>query len=129
MKISREARRQARELFDLAMVNGRLDNDRVRRIADGVVGSHVRETVPLLKEFSRLVRLETERHHAIVESAAPLSPDQQRDFEKNLRSRFGAVSAEFRLDPSLIAGVRVKIGSDVWDGSVQARLQALQQIA
>ncbi len=129
MKISREARRQARELFDLAMVNGRLDNDRVRRIADGVAGSHVRETVPLLKEFARLVRLEAERHHAIVESAAALPPDQERDFEKNLRSRFGDITAEFRLNPSLIAGVRVKIGSDVWDGSVQARLQALQQIA
>ena len=37
MKLSREARRQSKELFALAMVDGRIDSSRLRLIADGIV--------------------------------------------------------------------------------------------
>jgi F-type H+-transporting ATPase subunit delta len=35
------------------------------------------------------------------------------------------VTAEFQTNPELIGGLRVKLGSDVFDGSIRARLDAL----
>jgi len=35
------------------------------------------------------------------------------------------VAVEFHVNPALIGGVRVRIGSDVWDGSVSGRLREL----
>jgi len=126
MKLSREARRQARELFALAFVSGRLDSGRLRAIAAGIATEKPRSYLQILKEITRLVRLETSNHHAIIESAVPLDSAETLGFEKNLRSKFGDITTEFRQNPALIGGVRVKIGSDVWDGSVRARLDVIK---
>lgn len=127
MKLSREARRQSRELFDLIMVNGRLDVTRLREVFNEIADKKPRFYLEILKELTRLVRLEVARHHAVIESAMPLDSTQSQEFTKILRSQFGEITTEFRHNPGLIAGVRVQIGSDVWDGSVQGRLETLKQ--
>lgn len=128
MKLSRDARRQSRQLFELALVDGRLDTGRLRTIFDGVAGRKPRQYVQILKELTRLVRLELASHHALIESAHLLEPAQAAGIEASLRSRFGDITTEFRSNPGLIGGVRVQVGSDVWDGSVQARLQTIKQL-
>jgi len=128
MKLSREARRQSRQLFELALVDARLDVPRLRSIFDGVAARKPRQYVQILKELTRLVRLELSRHHALIESARPLDAAQSEQFASALRARFGDITTAFRSNPALIGGVRVQLGSDVWDGSVRARLQAVKQL-
>lgn len=127
MKLSREARRQSRELFELTLRDGRLDVARLRTIFDGVSERKPRSYLQILKELTRLVRLELARHHAVIESPAVLDPASAARYEADLRARFGDLTTEFRQNPALIGGLRVQIGSNVWDGSVQARLEALKQ--
>ncbi len=126
MKISRDARRQARQLFELSLVDGRLDVVRLHRIFAEVAEQKPRQYLQMLKELTRLVRLEVASHHAIIESAVPLEPAKIREFEAGLHSRFGELTTEFRENPELIGGLRVQIGNDVWDGSVRARLEAIK---
>ena len=46
---------------------------------------------------------------------------------EDLRRRYGNdLTAEFKVNPELLGGMRVKVGSDVWDGSVKARLTELK---
>jgi len=126
MKLSREARRQARELFALTIVDGRLDTTRLDTVFGGVAEKKPRSYLQILKELARLVRLEVADHHAVVESATPLEPEKVREFEAGLKARFGELTTEFRRNPALIGGLRVQIGSNVWDGSIQARLEAIK---
>ena len=45
----------------------------------------------------------------------------------NLKSKYGPdLSTEFRVTPELLGGVRIKIGSDVFDSSVRERLNRLE---
>ena len=67
MKLSRDARRQTKELFELAMVDGRLDADRLRRIATEITERKPRSYVQMLKFLTRLARLDAARHHAVIE--------------------------------------------------------------
>ncbi len=127
MKLSREAKRQARELFDLSMVEGRLAPSRLETIFSTLGGAKPRSYIQILKELTRLVRLQAASQHAVIESASALAPERAAEFESSLRSRFGGLTTEFRQNPALIGGLRVQIGSDVWDGSIQARLEALKQ--
>jgi len=128
MKIPREARRLCKDLFRLSMVNGRLDGRRVSQIADSLLQDKPRHYLQILKEFSRLVRLEVQKHHAVVDSAVALGESEQKGIESSLRARFGQdTSFGFRVTPGLIAGLRVKLGSNVWDGSVRGRLETLRQ--
>ena len=127
MKLSREARRQTKELFELAMVDGRLDADRLRRIFSEIAERKPRSYVQMLKFLARLARLEAARHHAVIESATPLAEAIRAEITSSLIARFGEITAEFHHNPELIGGLRVRLGSDVWDGSIQSRLETLKQ--
>jgi len=126
MKISREARRTARELFRLSLVNGRVDAGRTKEISDRLVAARPRGYFEILKEFTRLVRLELTKRHAVIESAAALEPATVDEIVGNLQKKFGAdITTEFLINPALLGGLRIKLGSDVWDGSISSRLASL----
>ena len=118
----------ARELYGFSLVNGRLDANRVSEISQRLVTEKPRGYLQALKELSRLVRLELDRRHAIVESAEPLDETSASNIVHTLKSKFGSdITTEFRTSPALLGGLRVKLGSDVWDGSVNSRLAAFSQ--
>jgi F-type H+-transporting ATPase subunit delta len=128
MKISREARRMARELFRLSLVDGRLDATRVSQISQRLTTEKPRSYLQILKELARLVRLELDRRHSIIESARPLDEATAAGIAKSLKLKFGDdITTEFRTSPDLLGGLRVKLGSDVWDGSISNRLNTLSQ--
>ncbi len=128
MKISKQARRGAKELFRACFVNGALDASRVRRGVEQVVAQKPRGYFGILSHLQRLVKLEEDRRTAKVESAVPLSPDLRATVESNLIRTYGSgLNISFTQNPSLIGGMRIKVGSDVYDGSIQARLTELQE--
>lgn len=127
MKIGKEARKASRALFQVSFTDGRLDADKIRRVARGLGESKPRHFMDILKDYQRLVRLEVERHHAVIESAATLDAKTSEQLEKSLRAKYGTdVTTEFRVNPELIGGVRIKLGSDVWDSTVRGRLSRLE---
>ena len=126
MKLTRRTKRAARALFRLCLADGVLDPQRARVVAGRLAHSTRRGALPVLAGFSRLVRLDAERRSATVESAIPLDAPTRRHIESRLAGIYGpTVQASFGENPELIAGVRVKVGSDVYDDSVRARLAAL----
>jgi F-type H+-transporting ATPase subunit delta len=126
MKVTRKARRTARQLLRLCVVNGQLDPPRVRLVAERVARSGGRGSLAVLAAFQRMVRLDREAHRAIVESAAPLSEDLRNAVQSDLARLYGAgLETSFAENPALIGGVRIRVGSDVFDGSVRARLAAI----
>ena len=127
MKANRKVKRAARKLFRLCLVNGALDEGRVRQVAQSIAASGRRGALAILSDFQRLVRLDSERHSALVESATPLMPDMRADIQAGLTRVYGpGVEATFAENSALIGGMRIKVGSDVYDDSVRARLAALQ---
>jgi len=44
----------------------------------------------------------------------------------DLKAKYGSdLATDFKINPDLLGGLRIKIGSDVWDGSVRNRLTRL----
>src|SRR5262245_49890882 len=128
MKISKQARREAKELFRSCLVNGLLDEDRVRQALRRVIELKPRGYFPLLSHFQRLVKLELERRTGRIESAVRLPPELQTNVQGLLTRVYGpGLNLSFAENRALIGGMRIKVGSDVYDGSVQARLAALQE--
>jgi F-type H+-transporting ATPase subunit delta len=128
MKTTRRARRQARRLFRACFERGLLDEARARRAAGRVARAGRRGSLPVLSHFLRLVRLEGARHRAVVESARALPPDLRTSVEAGLARAYGpGLRTSFSEDPALIGGMRVRVASDVYDGSVQAALAALKE--
>jgi F-type H+-transporting ATPase subunit delta len=128
MKLSKESRRLSKQLFRSSLTAGRIDDAKVRALVASIIEGKPRHYVAVLKEYQRLVRLELQSRHAVVESAEPLSADSGGRILQQLRVVSGpAVTAEYKVNPALIGGVRVKLGSNVWDGSIQGRLTNLKE--
>jgi F-type H+-transporting ATPase subunit delta len=128
VKVTKQERREAKELFRSCFVNGVLDENRVRTAVQKTIQLKPRGYVAILSHFQRLVKLELERRSAKVESATPLAADLQASIQASLARLYGAgLNISFAQNPALIGGLRIKVGSDVYDGSIQARLAALEQ--
>jgi len=128
MKISKQAKRDAKQLFRSCRADGLLDENRVRQVVQQVIARKPRGYLAILSHFHRLVKLDIEQRTARVESPVPLPGDLQGGVTERLNRIYGAgLSIAFAQNPALIGGLRVKVGCDVYDGSVRARLNALAE--
>ena len=128
MKSRKQIRREARQLLRLCRTNGSLDENRVRRVIKSILESKRRGHLALANQFEREVRLDQMKHSADVKSATPLSPELEGNVRNNLVQRYGpTIEPRFTQDPELIGGMRIRVGDDVYDGSIKARLAALAQ--
>jgi F-type H+-transporting ATPase subunit delta len=128
MKAAKQTRREATQLFRLCLVNGLLDEKRVRQVVQQIVAARPRGYLATLSHFQRLVRLDCAKRAASVESALALPADVQASVQAGLARVYGpGLSTSFADNPALIGGMRIRVGSDVYDGSVQGRLAALEQ--
>jgi len=129
MRINRGSKRQAKRLFRLCLVNGLLDENRVRRVVQRIVTAGRRDGAAVLSHFARRVKLDLAQHTATIESVTLLPRDLQAAIEAGLKRRYGqTLTTTFAYRPALIAGIRIQVGSDVYDGSVRAGLAALERV-
>jgi len=127
MRKARQTKRDAKQLWRLCLVNGSLDENRARLVVEQVIESRHTGKAAILSYFLLLLRLDRALHAAQVASAAPLEADTRTAVEEGLTRRYGhAITTTFVVDPTLIAGMRLQIGSDVYDGSVKGGLAALE---
>lgn len=128
MKISKQARRDAKALFRVSMTGGLLDESKARAVVARVVEGKPRGYLAILTHYKRLVKLEQERRSAKVETAAAIEPQVEAAVGKTLAAVYGAgLAISFAVNPALIGGMKVTVGSDVLDGTVAARLKRLQE--
>jgi len=93
-----------------------INNDRI---------SAVHEVV---EEYYRELQTRMGIHHAVVTSARELSEaDKAKLLVHVAKLAKGQVEASFKLDPAILGGVVVRIGSTVYDGSVLGRVERLKE--
>jgi F-type H+-transporting ATPase subunit delta len=126
MKISKTAAATARRIFGLCQSDGRLDEDKLRTAAAHLGATRPRDFLAILSALHTLTRRDAERREVTVDSAVELSPTERQRVLANLEKQYGPdLSVRYRSEPSLLGGLRIRVGNDVYDGSVQGRLDRL----
>jgi len=64
---------------------------------------------------------------AEVTSALPLTDKEQEAVKQDVLAKVGAQAVSFRVDPSILGGLVIKVGDKVMDGSVSGKLEGLRQ--
>jgi len=127
MRISKKAREQAKRLFKACAPDGKLDEEKVRLAAQELVAKRPRETLGILLHFYKLVRLELARKETRIETVVELPEPVRQELVRLLAERYGeGLRVQFLRDPELLGGLRIRVGSEVIDGSIRGRLEALQ---
>ena len=128
MKLTKQSKRDAKSLFRATFSNGVMDEGKVRSVVRLVLEKKPRGYLAVLEHIQRLVKLEQDRRSARVESAVALSPERQAAVGLSLERVYGrGLNVVFAQNPALVGGLRVRVGSDVYDGSIAARLNQLAE--
>lgn len=127
MKITKQARRDGKALFRRCLVNGRLDEARARDTVTQTIATKPRGYLRALTYFHRLVQLHLDSRRVRVENAVESSPQLMEGIRVALEKKYGpGLDATYWINPELIGGLKIRVGSDVYDGSIQARLEELK---
>jgi len=128
MKINKETRQLSKELLRASFTEGRLDNGRIASLVISLIKKKPRNYIKVLESYKRLLRLEVEKRTATIETATEVAPEASAQIVANLKRKYGSdLATRFVVKKELLGGMRIRVGSDVWDSSVLNRLHRLQQ--
>ena len=123
MKVTKDAATAGKRLFRLCSTGGRLNEDKLRTVMKALVERKPRNYQGILVTLQRQVRLDLAQRHVIVESAKQLDEATGQSIANKMISQHGdGLTFEYKINPALLGGIRIRKGDDVWDGSVKGRL-------
>ncbi len=128
MKIDRQSRQSAKKYFRACrQPDGSLNEQGLREIVQLLAEQKPRNYLAVLTQLYRLAELTVEENSVRVESATPL-PDRGASVFSSLERTYGAASrTSYEENPSLLGGLRIRRGNNIWDGSLSGRLDRLKQ--
>src|SRR6184192_1721040 len=80
MQVKKEVRQIAREMLRASFTDGQLDRGRIASLVDSILTKKPRNYLKILEYYKRLLRLETEKRHARIETATALEPHRLASF-------------------------------------------------
>lgn len=123
MKASKDAIASARRLYRLCKAEGKLDEEKFRKVMKVVAERKPRNFHGILLTLKRLLELDLAAKHVTVESADELDAATKENIASKLIAQYGDdLTFEYKVDSALLGGIRIRKGDDVWDGTVKARL-------
>ena len=116
----------SRQFFRMSVVDGSVSADRVAGVLQYVEKHRPANSVAVLKAFQRLVAAEIARSQAVVQHAGPVTPAVRDGIEAAMTRKYGRkITAVTQPNPLLLAGLRVRVGDDVYESSVAGQLATL----
>lgn len=128
MKVSKVAQSTARRIFRLCSKDGQVNEEHLRMAIEKLATEKPRDYRGMLQALRRLLRTEEAKKQVTVESAVELADAIAEEVKKSLASQYGKdLKFAFKVTPELLGGMRIRVGNDLFDGSVKARLEQLQE--
>lgn len=106
------------------LLGGKVDEATVSLAAQAVSFEPEAKVPARLLEFANFASAERDRRSGVVTSAIALSPEQQERLTRILSARYGGeLSLNYEIDPSVIGGLRITIGDDLYDATIFGRVR------
>lgn len=116
----------ARQLLSISLEGGVLSAEKVTGVLAYLEKHPPAHPLAVLRAYLRLVKVEVAKGLAVVEHAGPIADSLVKAIESGMTQRYGRpVRTVTKPTPSLLAGVRVRVGDDVYESSVANQLSNL----
>ncbi len=124
--VSAQTRAYAKQLLQISLENGVVSAERVAGVLEYLEKNPPARPQAVLAAYHKLVAAELAKGEARVEHAGPVSAEALASVAAALGKRYNRpVTAISAPNPKLLAGLRVRIGDDVFESSVSGQLAAL----
>ena len=122
----KQAQQLARRLFKLSLVDGLVSPELVGGVLEYVEKHRPANPAMVLKAYHRLIATELGKSRALVEHAGSLGDPVLRSIAAVMTQKYRRpIVAVARPNPALLAGLRVRVGDDVYEASVASQLATL----
>lgn len=126
MAADKQTKLLAKQLFKLSLVNGEISAERVEGVLGWIEKHQPRHPLALLQHYHRLVANEVAKSRAVVEHAGPMNDATLQSIAAAMTKKYSRkVTSVAKPNPALLAGLRVRVGSDVYESSVAGQLATL----
>jgi F-type H+-transporting ATPase subunit delta len=126
MRADKKTKALAKQLFKLSLVNGTVSAEQVAGVLAYIEKNVPRQTLAVLQLYHRAIATELAKSEAVVEHAGPIGDTALKSIEAAMTRKYSRpVTATAKPNPKLLAGLRIRIGSDVYESSVAGQLAAL----
>jgi len=116
----------ARQFFKLSVADGKLSADRVAGVLQYIEKHRPAHTVAVLKAYQRLVAAEVARGQAVIEHAGAINDATLASVAAAMTKKYQRpIASVARRNDALLAGLRVRVGDDVYESSVAGSLATL----
>ena len=116
----------AQKLYRLSFVDGRLSEERVAGVLAYVEKHPPARPVAVLRAYNRLIAVEVAKGLAVIEHSGPVTDATLQAVAAGMTARYKRpVVASAKPNASLLAGLRIRVGDDVYESSVSGQLAAL----
>jgi F-type H+-transporting ATPase subunit delta len=126
MRADKKTKALAKQLFKLSLVNGAVSPEQITGVLGYIEKNVPRHALALLQLYHRAIATELAKSNAVVEHAGPISDTTLQSIEAAMTRKYSRpVAATARPNPKLLAGLRIRIGSDVYESTIAGQLAAL----
>lgn len=126
MKISKASNEFANRVYRMCTENGTLNEEKLSRSISFLSENRPNDYRGVLMALRKLVRLDVDERTVYVESAINLSAEETERVKTSITKKHGEnLLFNFRTNPELIGGMKVRVGSQVYDGSVLSKINRL----
>jgi F-type H+-transporting ATPase subunit delta len=126
MRADKKTKLLAKQLFKLSLVNGQVSAEQVAGVLGYIEKIEPHHTMTLLKLYHRTIQAEVAKSRAVVEHAGPVTDATLRLIGSTMTRKYQRpVTAAAKPNAALLAGLRVRVGSDVYESTVAGQLATL----
>ena len=122
----KKAQQLARQLFKLSLADGLVSPELVVGVLEYVEKHRPANPAIVLKAYHRLIATELAKSRALVEHAGSLGDSILQSIAAVMTQKYRRpIAAVASPNPALIAGLRVRVGDDIYESSIAGQLAAL----
>lgn len=127
MKSIKTIKKQAIKAAQLSFKGGKLDEVVVRKFIKAFKGLPLGESILTLNQYMKALRSGVNKTTLTVESVVSIPKADIKELSSVLGKQYQILETREELNPSLLGGVKVRIGDVIFDNSIKARISQVKE--
>ncbi len=122
MKKNKKLKLLIKKVIQDVFESGKLNDKKIKTYLESFKKLPTLQALEVLKEFERQLRRKLAETTITIESAVKLTPEEVRKVEKTMKSQHQINNLKLVVNESLLGGLKVRVGDEVYDDSVQTKI-------
>lgn len=128
MKSIKTIKKQAIKAVQLSFKKGKLDESIAKKFINSFRRLSFGESILTLNQYMKTLRSELNKTTLTVESVITIPKAEIKELENVLGRQYKILETREELNPSLLGGIKVRIGDVIFDNSLKSKISQVKEV-